>query len=120
MHKTTAKLILLGCDNFEYINDFNSYFIYNKLYASSIKIREFIDNNYLKIHNYNTIVFYMNLLNFGGYCDWRVKTDNSLISIRKFTNTKNNNTKISDIIELNYSFKKLQWITFYRYIYDNK
>lgn len=73
MNKTVAKLILLDYNNWEYVKEFKGCRIDDKFCVNIHDIYKLTRIIYkLQIHNYNSIVFYMNLLNFGGFCDWKV------------------------------------------------
>lgn len=72
MNKSHLKLILLDYSYYDYIEEFQSYYVYNKLFANWRLIEKFVNNRKLKITNLQSLMFYMNLLNFGSFCDWKI------------------------------------------------
>ena len=84
------KLILLDYKEYELIPEFKGFRLNDKLIASQVYINAFVLTYGLmqKIHNPNSVLFYMNLLNFGNNSSWKLMNSELLFKLMKYTINK--------------------------------
>lgn len=100
---TQLKLLLLDYSLFDYIEEFYSFYINNKLVADWRLIEKLIIRKYkLNLNNADSLKFYANLMNFGGFCDWKIFSTPNYEELLDFKFNLNSDKKIRIFLNNHY------------------